>query len=128
MKIFLVTMFLLLATDCKGHKLVFNSNERHMHPPPSKDNLRLKRDDNGYESTSHFWRIEAQKKLRQQLDKSLNENVAKNVIFFIGDGMSVATISAGRIYSGQQMGFTGEESSLSFEEFPFVGLSKVNCN
>lgn len=43
----------------------------------------------------------------------------------MGDGMSVATISAGRIYSGQQMGFSGEESSLSFEEFPYVGLSKV---
>jgi alkaline phosphatase len=122
MQKYYVVNLLLLAAYC--HCLSFE-DESHMHPSPSKENLRSKRNDNSYESTSYFWRIEAQKKLRQQLEKNLNENVAKNVIFFIGDGMSVATISAGRIYSGQQMGFSGEEASLSFEEFPFVGLSKV---
>lgn len=108
-------------------------HDHHMHPPPSSDhlNLRLKRDDNRvnrnvFESTSHFWRSEAQKKLRKQLEKKENTNKAKNVIMFLGDGMSISTITAARIYFGQKMGFTGEESVLSFEEFPHLGLSKVS--
>lgn len=104
-----------------------------MHPQPLhlSENLRVKREDDKlhrdeFESTSNFWQIEAQKKLKEQLDRKLNKNIAKNVIFFIGDGMSISTVTAGRIYSGQKKGFSGEESILSFEEFPYVGLSKVS--
>jgi len=50
---------------------------------------------------------------------------AKNVILFIGDGMSISTITAARIYAGQQEGQTGEEYSLSFERFPHVALVKT---
>ena len=50
---------------------------------------------------------------------------AKNVILFIGDGMGVSTITASRILEGQLRGESGEENSLSFEQFPFVGLSKT---
>lgn len=39
--------------------------------------------------------------------------------------MSLSTIVAARTYLGQQNGHTGEESRLSFEDFPYVGLSKV---
>ncbi|XP_049541190.1 membrane-bound alkaline phosphatase-like [Anopheles darlingi] len=56
-----------------------------------------------------------------------NRNVAKNVIFFLGDGMSIPTLAASRMYLGQQQGHTGEESQLSFEEFPDVGLVKTYC-
>jgi len=53
--------------------------------------------------------------------------VAKNVIFFIGDGMSIATLTSARIYMGQQQNNTGSEKEmLSFEKFPFTGLSKVS--
>jgi alkaline phosphatase len=50
---------------------------------------------------------------------------AKNVIVFIGDGMGMSTITAARIYKGQLTGKSGEESQLSFEQFPTVGLSKT---
>jgi alkaline phosphatase len=50
---------------------------------------------------------------------------AKNVILFVGDGMGVSTVTAGRILEGQQMGKPGEEHSLFFEKLPYVALSKV---
>jgi len=50
---------------------------------------------------------------------------AKNVILFIGDGMGITTVTAARIRAGQLRGQSGEESSLSFEGFPHVALSKT---
>ena len=50
---------------------------------------------------------------------------AKNVILFVGDGMGVSTLTASRILEGQLQGQTGEENYLSFERFPFTGLSKT---
>ena len=50
---------------------------------------------------------------------------AKNVILFIGDGMGLSTIAAARIREGQLHGASGEENALSFERFPYVGLSKT---
>lgn len=50
----------------------------------------------------------------------------KNVILFIGDGMSLTTITAARIYRGQQKKErSGEELLLSWEEFPETALLKV---
>lgn len=63
--------------------------------------------------------------VRNHLLRQLNHNVAKNVILFLGDGMSIPTLTASRIYLGQKHGTSGEQSRLSFEEFPHVGLSKV---
>ncbi|MGZ4968288.1 MAG: alkaline phosphatase [Methylobacter sp.] len=54
-----------------------------------------------------------------------NERQAKNVILFIGDGMGISTITASRIYDGQQKGGHGEENSLSFEKLPYLALSKT---
>lgn len=79
------------------------------------------------ELESSFWINNAQSKLRQQLRKSVNTNIAKNVIFFLGDGMSMATITAARIYSAQKLKESGEENFLSFEAFPHIGLSKPWC-
>lgn len=45
--------------------------------------------------------------------------VAKNVILFLGDGMSIPTLAATRVYYG------GEEMELSFERLPHTALSKV---
>ncbi|MEQ3702529.1 alkaline phosphatase [Thalassolituus sp.] len=50
---------------------------------------------------------------------------AKNVILFVGDGMSISTITAARILDGQLRGESGEENQLSFEKFPFTGFSKT---
>ena len=51
--------------------------------------------------------------------------LAKNVILFLGDGMGISTITAARIYVGQQQGKTGEEHELSFDKFDHVALVKT---
>lgn len=50
---------------------------------------------------------------------------AKNVILFIGDGMGISTLTAGRIYAGQQKGLDGESYKLTIEQLPNVALSKT---
>lgn len=49
----------------------------------------------------------------------MNTKVAKNLIILVADGMSLPSQMATRMYKG------GEEKVLSFEKFPYVGLSKV---
>lgn len=49
----------------------------------------------------------------------------KNIIIFIGDGMGISTITAGRIFVGQEKGQTGEENELSFDKFPQLALIKT---
>jgi alkaline phosphatase len=50
---------------------------------------------------------------------------AKNVILFVGDGMSPTTVTAARIWAGQQAGGSGEEHRLSFEQLPYLALAKT---
>lgn len=73
------------------------------------------------------WYTAAQAKLSRQLSAVPFEQrgKAKNVILFVGDGMGVSTVTAARILAGQLQGHTGEENILSFEHFPFTGLSKT---
>lgn len=72
-----------------------------------------------------FWLKSGQENLRRNLAYRYNENRAKNIIIFIGDGMGMSTITAGRIYKGQTKGSTGEEYKLAFEKFPNTGFAKV---
>lgn len=72
------------------------------------------------ERDGDYWSNVAQDKLRIQLQKNmLNRNIARNIILFLGDGMSIPTQTATRVYMG------GEDRELSFEKFPYSGLSKV---
>ena len=50
---------------------------------------------------------------------------AKNVILFVGDGMSLPTVAAARILEGQLKGGAGEENRLSWEHFPATALGKT---
>jgi len=50
---------------------------------------------------------------------------AKNLILFIGDGMGISTVTAARIFEGQQLGGPGEDHELSWESFPYTALSKT---
>ena len=50
---------------------------------------------------------------------------ARNVIVFLGDGMSLTTVAAARILEGQRLGGPGEDHALSWERFPHTGLSKT---
>ena len=50
---------------------------------------------------------------------------ARNVILFVGDGMSLTTVAAARILDGQRKGQPGEENRLGWEDFPATALSKT---
>jgi len=50
---------------------------------------------------------------------------AKNVILFLGDGMSIPTVTAARILAGQREGQSGEEALLAWEHFPHTALSRT---
>lgn len=50
---------------------------------------------------------------------------AKNVIVFLGDGMSLTTVAAARILEGQRKGASGEENRLAWENFPNTALSRT---
>lgn len=50
---------------------------------------------------------------------------ARNVILFVGDGMSLTTVAAARILAGQREGAPGEERRLSWETFPHTALSRT---
>jgi len=75
-----------------------------------------------------FWFHDAQRTLYEKLSQPPNQYQAKNVIFFLGDGMSVPTVTAGRIFDGQLRGVVGERNRLEFEKFNYVGLSKVGVS
>ena len=76
-----------------------------------------------------FWRDLGFQELKDSLvleDTSINRNVAKNIMLFIGDGMSNPTISAARILKGiQEKTPYPERGYLTFERFPHLGRIKV---
>lgn len=53
------------------------------------------------------------------------EGRAKNLILFVGDGMSLTTVAAARILGGQRAGQPGEEWRLAWEEFPATAFSRT---
>lgn len=71
------------------------------------------------------WFTAAAEKLDKIQAQRTPGNRAKNVILFVGDGMSIATVTAARILEGQQRGEPGEGNLLSFEGFPSVALSRT---
>ncbi|GAB6031845.1 hypothetical protein CHUAL_010245 [Chamberlinius hualienensis] len=77
------------------------------------------------EERSDYWFNAAQQTLKSHIKIKRNENVAKNLIFFLGDGMGMSTVTAARIFQGQQNNRPGEEGFLEFEKFPDVGLVKT---
>ena len=69
-------------------------------------------------------------KLRQQSVETAMENTKfpKNLIIFIGDGMSISTVTAARILKNQKMeniSDVDEEQELTWENFPEMALMKV---
>jgi alkaline phosphatase len=90
-----------------------------MHPHLSKKLSKRSTERTNEENTAAYWIKNGQKAVKERLARKINTNMAKNVILFLGDGMSIPTISAARVYIG------GEEQKLSFDEFPYTGLSKV---
>ena len=74
-----------------------------------------------------YWNELAYDSLQKAItrEQTLNTNKAKNVVFFVGDGMGITTVTAARILKGQLEGDHGEETDLEWDKFPSVALSKV---
>lgn len=83
-----------------------------------------------------FWMEEGRRELDASLkrlsgirgggDALQNLRRPKNVIVFIGDGMSITTTTAARIYYGQKVkGESGEEANLIWDTFPETALLKT---
>ncbi|XP_061923922.1 alkaline phosphatase, tissue-nonspecific isozyme [Entelurus aequoreus] len=77
------------------------------------------------EENPEFWRSQARQTLRDALNRKLNTDVAKNILFFLGDGMGITTYTAARILKGQLQNHTGEETVMTMDTFPHVGLAKT---
>lgn len=54
-----------------------------------------------------------------EFDTSKGRQRARNVIFFVGDGMGVSTVSATRVYS------VGVDGQLVVDQFPYTALSRT---
>ncbi len=75
--------------------------------------------------TPETWKIDGLNAVKNTRRLKFKRKKAKNVILFIGDGLSISTLTAARILEGQMRGESGEENYLSFERFPFLALSKT---
>lgn len=71
-----------------------------------------------------WWAI-GQYEVAQRLAAQRRDGQARNVILFVVDGMGVSTVTAARIFEGQQRGEGGEENYLAFERFPYAALVKT---
>ena len=90
--------------------------------PPKSPDLQLTDKTNPWFQSS----ITELEKKRLAAEKIQNQlGAAKNIILFVGDGMSLTTVTASRIFEGQRNGLLGEENNLSFDEFPFSGFAKT---
>jgi len=66
---------------------------------------------NTHESSDFFndqnpqkWNEQAKQTIESLLKTKVNQNIAKNLIIFLGDGMGISTITSGRIRKGQKKG------------------------
>lgn len=93
--------------------------EKLMHPE-FHDNHLVK---SGHEAelNSDYWRTLGSKVVEDHLKKQKKQEVAKNIILFLGDGLSMPTTTATRSYLGDP------NMSLSYENLPFTGMSKTYC-
>ncbi|KAL7029975.1 hypothetical protein ACKWTF_006457 [Chironomus riparius] len=73
------------------------------------------------ELTSEYWMNNAKALVEEKVKRTLNTNKARNVIMFLGDGMSHYSLAAARLLIG------GEDAKLSFESFPYTASSMTYC-
>ncbi|XP_037956287.1 membrane-bound alkaline phosphatase [Teleopsis dalmanni] len=108
MKVFVIT-FLVLQTFVIAER-------EHPRRPISPDYKPYKE-----ELSSEYWNKKAENILKDKLKLTSKESKrkAKNVILFLGDGMSIHTVTATRNFLGDS------SQQVYFETFPYIGLSKT---
>ena len=102
-------------------------DEDHQHFPPSASTPSGQRDKRSAETENQqslsYWLEDGRTQLSQALLLEPNKRMAKNIILVIGDGMSLSTNTAGRIFKGQSQGRDGVSAQLSWDKFPHIGQS-----
>lgn len=98
-----------------------DEHDRHMHPDDAELPQTFYVPKQLAELDSDYWLGNANAFVQKQLNKKLNRNRAKNIILFMGDGMSTATLAATRVYMG------GEEKTLEMERFDHMAMSRTYC-
>lgn len=126
--IHLVTVVTLLLATCTAASPLLKSahsvSDHRMHPEFVDPIISIGTStrQRSLESQTSYWLEQAKSFVRRQSERERHKKtVAKNIIFFIGDGMSATTLAATRLTLG------GEERSLSFEQFPVAGMAKTYC-
>jgi alkaline phosphatase len=76
-------------------------------------------------TTSDGYLKAGQAELKRLIADKPNNRKARNVIIFIGDGMGVSTLTAGRIFEGQQLGVDGESYVAQMDRLPHTALVKT---
>jgi alkaline phosphatase len=76
-------------------------------------------------ATTAQYRAQGQAELARLRAARPIERRAKNVIIFIGDGMGVSTLTAGRIYQGQRAGLDGESFQTAMDGLAHTALVKT---
>ncbi len=76
-------------------------------------------------NTSDGYLKAGQAELKRLIADKPNNRKARNVIIFIGDGMGVSTLTAGRIFEGQRLGLDGESYVAEMDRLPHTALVKT---
>lgn len=72
------------------------------------------------------WYEQGVKLIKDNVKVKPNTDTAKSAVLFLGDGMGISTVTAARIFDGQQKNMKyGEENVLSWEVFPWTALVKT---
>ncbi|KAG8249485.1 alkaline phosphatase-like [Homalodisca vitripennis] len=127
MKAFLVVLAGTLVTVLATHDPYHDVQPELPTIVSSKDNKIFVGGINPKENTTKYWHDLNIATIREKLAQKPKKNLAKNLILFLGDGMSLATLAAARMYLGQLKKEAGENSFLSFEKFPYTGFAKTYC-
>ncbi|XP_055682613.1 membrane-bound alkaline phosphatase-like [Lutzomyia longipalpis] len=107
--------------SCSENPYGTGCDDKRQHPRLPEDQIKTKDEALTAEQTQDHWISIAKKFVEEQTKRSQNKEKANNVIFFLGDGLGIATITATRLLLG------GEEAKLSFEKFPYTGSSMTYC-
>ncbi|XP_058062181.1 membrane-bound alkaline phosphatase-like [Anopheles bellator] len=74
------------------------------------------------EHDAHYWQHMAHDLLFEKKDYTMQKiNIAKNIMVFVGAGMSQTTVTAARSYNG------GDNATLAFEELKWSGNARTYC-
>lgn len=117
-----VQSFVILLIVLQVHSFPSSKDQdddRRWHPDLANVKISQSLED---ELDSKYWAEIGLKTVEDHLSIQPNRKIVKNIIFFLGDGLSVNTITAARSYMDKTL-----KVPLSFETFPFTGMAKNYC-